>query len=101
MAYNSNPGNEDMYSDAEPAAEEQSETPAEERSEGEGQTAMLPKSILAGKEFKPGDEVVLKIVAMQDDSVVVEYAPEKGGEYEKPAAEAPASAPDEYGPMME
>lgn len=91
-----------MYSDAAPAAEEQAETPAEESSEGEGQTAMLPKSILAGKEFKPGDEVVLKIVAMQDDSVVVEYAPEKGGGGEQPTAEAPAQGgPDEYGPMME
>lgn len=39
-----------------------------------GQTALLPKSILAGKDFKPGDEVVLKVVHLYDDEVEVEYA---------------------------
>lgn len=43
----------------------------------EGETALLPKSILAGKEFKPGDEVVLKIVHMYEDEVEVAYASEK------------------------
>ena len=43
-------------------------------------TAVLPKEILGGKEFKPGDEVVLKILAIHDDSVEVTYAPEKGAD---------------------
>ncbi len=44
----------------------------------QGETTLIPKSILAGKDFKPGDEVVLKIVKLYDDQAEVEYAPEKG-----------------------
>lgn len=40
----------------------------------EGETALLPKSILAGKDFKPGEEVVLKVVHLYDDEVEVAYA---------------------------
>lgn len=67
---------------AEPAADQ----PASENTEnaaGEtdnenavGETALLPKTILAGKNFKPGDEVVLKVVHIYDDEVEVEYATE-------------------------
>jgi hypothetical protein len=49
----------------------------------EGETALLPKSILGGKDFKPGEEVVLKIVRMHDDEVEVAYAPAKPGEGEE------------------
>lgn len=54
--------------------------PMQEDDKMEGETAMLPKAILAGKEFKPGDEVVLKIVAMHEDEVEVAYATEGGSE---------------------
>jgi len=37
-------------------------------------TALLPKSILLGKTFNVGDEVVLKITGIHDDEVQVEYA---------------------------
>lgn len=47
--------------------------------EDQGNTALLPKSILAGKDFKPGEEVVLKIVRIHDDEVEVAYASEKPG----------------------
>ncbi len=53
------------------------------KEEEEGTTALLPKSILAGKEFKPGDEVVLKVVHLFDDEVEVSYATEKAGEKEE------------------
>lgn len=55
------------------APEEGNEEPHDES----GETALLPKSILAGKEFRPGEEVVLKIVRVHDDEVEVEYASEK------------------------
>lgn len=48
--------------------------------EGAGESAMLPKSILAGKDFNPGDELVLKVVAIHGDEVEVEYAKEGGDE---------------------
>jgi hypothetical protein len=51
----------------------------EGKEEMEGESALLPKSILAGKEFNVGDEVVLEIVAMHDDEVEVKYAKEKKG----------------------
>ena len=46
--------------------------------EGPSSTALLPKSILMGKEFNVGDEVVLKISAIHDNEVEVEYAPAEG-----------------------
>lgn len=55
----------------------------------EGETALLPKSILAGKEFKPGDEVVLKIVKEHGDQVEVQYATE---EPEEDTEAAPSGA---------
>ena len=46
------------------------------------ESAMIPKSILMGKNFNPGDEVVLKIKSFKGDMVEVEYAPEPGTEHE-------------------
>ena len=39
-----------------------------------GQTALIPKALLGGKEFKPGEEVVMKIVHDHGDEVEVAYA---------------------------
>ncbi len=48
----------------------------------EGATAFLPKSVLGGKQWKAGDEIVLTIKAIDPDTgeAEVSYAPEKGGE---------------------
>lgn len=75
-AYPGNPGqgSEDNYSDA-PQGNEPKDEGMEESPRG-----LLPKSILMGKDFKPGDEIVLKIDAIHDDEVEVSYAPEKGSE---------------------
>lgn len=68
---------DNMY-DEEPAqgqGEEQGEAPPEkDADEGEGQTALLPRSILAGKTFKPGDELVLKVDEIRGEEIVVSYA---------------------------
>lgn len=78
MAYG-NP-NSDYYpsDDAAPSqagSSEGTEPPkGDEDEKDEGVTALLPKSILAGKEFQPGEEVVLKIVHIYDDEVEVAYA---------------------------
>jgi hypothetical protein len=64
----------DMASDE---AQDKGETKDEKtEEEGAGESAMLPKSILAGKTFNPGDELVLKVVAIHGDEVEVEYAKE-------------------------
>lgn len=88
--YASNPGTaETMFADAEMPSPESKNEPAEPKEkERDGVTAMLPKTILAGKKFDVGDEVVLKIVAFHDDQVEVAYSygdegKEKGGDYEE------------------
>lgn len=64
---------DDLYDDSPSAPPESAK---DKKSEGEP-TALLDKSVLGGKEFNVGEEVVLKIVAMHDNEVEVEYAPEK------------------------
>ena len=61
----------------------------------ESPQALLPKSILGGKKFEVGDEVVLKIVGDHGDEVSVEYAPEEG-----PSSEG-KSANDELDEMSQ
>lgn len=80
-----------MYPQPDEPDETSADTPSDNGAGGEdekmaGETALLPKSILGGKEFQPGQEVMLKIVAMHDDQVEVEYAPEKPDENENPGA---------------
>lgn len=93
---------ENYYADAEapePQMPEQEPEPTEGESDSEA--AVLPKSILAGKKFKVGEEVVLKITGIQEDSITVEYATGKGGgekEYSKP--EAKSSNPGPMSSMM-
>lgn len=89
----------DLYSDAEPAAPEAPEAAPQEAEEP---TAELPKAVLGGKEFKPGEEVVLQVVQVLEDSVLVKYA---SGEKEEPSPEAeapaqPAAAPPGPGGAM-
>lgn len=100
-----------MYSDAEGSpAEEARETPEEESEEQEkAPEAEIPKSLLAGKDFKPGEEIVLEIVAVGEESVRVKYATEKGEYEEEPEPErgrgmmrGPGGPPqDEMAGMME
>ncbi len=91
-----NAGGEDLYSDgpAEPKPDDAAEKPEEgAEDKGDSVEAVLPRSILAGKTFNVGDEVVLKITAMRDDQISVAYAPAKGkdeGGEEAPEAEAPS-----------
>lgn len=66
---------DDLYDDSSPDKPPMEDKPKSD--EGEP-TALLDKSVLGGKEFNVGDEVVLKIVAMHDKEVTVAYAPEKG-----------------------
>jgi hypothetical protein len=69
-------------------------------SEAPGQpSALIPKALLAGKEFNVGDEVVLKITGMHGDSVQVEYAPEKGKGEEEYEGDKEAEAPPEEQPQ--
>lgn len=87
--YYSNPGTEEAGSDSPPA---NNQADSEDTETAEEQTALLPKTILGGKKFEVGDEVVLKIVSMYDDEVEVVYA--TGDEEETPNQPMQESSPD-------
>lgn len=98
---------EDYYSDGgeAPASSKAGETPQTGAGADDQPTGVLPKSILAGKKFKPGDEVVLEIVRIHDDEIEVKYASEKGKEEESEAPDGrepePASAPSGMSSMYD
>lgn len=72
--YADNPGPDAMTQ----TAKESTSSHADDTPVGEDEpTGLLPKSILAGKHFEPGDEIVLRITRIMDDQVEVAYAPEK------------------------
>lgn len=60
--------------EAAPGAAKGEDTAEKEDSQSEEQTALIPKGLLAGKSFKPGEEVVFKIVHEYEDEVEIAYA---------------------------
>jgi hypothetical protein len=54
-------------------------------------TGLLPKSVLGGKELKPGDECTLQIVADHGDEYEVKYADQGAEEPQDP--DGPGSSP--------
>ena len=60
------------------------DSPAEESSEGP--TAFLPKEMGGGKQWKPGDEIMLTVKAVDPETgeLQVAYAPEMGDEPGEP-----------------
>ena len=89
----------DYFSDAAPpsattpAPDEGSKNAEGKEGESDSQTAVIPLSVLGGKSFEPGQEVVLQIVSMNEDSAVVKYAEGKGEEEEEPPKEEAPPAP--------
>lgn len=63
--------------------------------EDEYETALLPKSILGGKKFDVGEEVVLKIVHDHGDEIEVQYASEKPDEKEPAGGKSDMEMADE------
>lgn len=82
---------EDLYGDGpdQTAAANSEETTQKERDEEtQGKTAVINSEICPG--MKPGDEMVLRIVAVNEGEYTVEYAPSKE---EPEQAGEPAEAP--------
>jgi hypothetical protein len=86
---------EDYYGDGDAAASGGGAKAPEEAGGEEphdtGTTAVVPSELCPG--MKVGDEMVLKIVGVDDDSYEVAYAP-KEGKSEQEEAPAPAPAPE-------
>ena len=104
MAYGNNPGpasggggGEDYYSDA-PAKAEAAQTDESKTDEGAMETT-IPKSLLMGKDFKVGEEVMFEITAMHGEEVSIKYATGKGSDEEKGEGSEMAAAPKGDGEM--
>jgi hypothetical protein len=85
---------EDYYGDGDAAAGGGAPAPEEsgdEQPHDTGTTAVVPSELCPG--MKVGDEMVVKIVGVDDDSYEVSYA-SKGGKGEAEEAPAPAPAPE-------
>ena len=78
-----------MSSAAPSSPMEESPTPesAPAPDDSEQPTAFLPKELGGGKVWKPGDEIVLRVKAVDPETgeMQVEYAPEKPGEPDEPS----------------
>jgi len=89
----------DYYPAPEEGTEPSSTIPPPKDEQGdteEGASALLPKSVLGGQDFKPGEEVVLQIKHVYSDEVEVAYAPKKPEEKTKSTM-----SPDEEIDMMD
>lgn len=65
------------------------EEPGGDQPHDTGTTAVVPSELCPG--MKVGDEMVVKILSVDDDSYEIAYAPKAGkGEKEEPAEAAPA-----------
>ena len=91
------PPKSNYYADAEPPQDQSGppdkDTSQEKEDAGDAQTAEIPKGVLGGKDFKPGEEVVMRVVQVMEDSVLVKYASGEKEEEEAPPEQAPAEAP--------
>ena len=85
----------EQQDEAAPAAGK-GESVDEEKGEQMGKTGIVPIAMLQGPKGEPvkvGDEIVVKVTAVEGDQAIIAYAPEKpGGDTETPEEE---SSPDE------
>ncbi len=100
-------GGDDNYSDG-PSDTSDSSAPADDSQEesSEGETALLPKSILMGKPINVGDTIELKIVAVHGKEVQVQPLvdqdqDEDTGNEENPTAPSQVPPDAEMAGMMQ
>jgi len=74
---------EDLFNDG------PSSTPKDMQKDGDQEEGLLPKSLMAGKDFKPGQEIVLEITGVQEKTFSVRYASEKGDKAKDESSEMP------------
>lgn len=90
------PAEEDLYGGSPAEAQMPEEMDAGMQESAESETAVLPTSILMGKNVEPGDSVILRVVRIGDGELEVAYDTEAGGEEEMgEEMMAPAGASEE------
>ena len=83
--YGSSPGSsQESYFDDGPST-----TPKDKQADGDQEEGLLPKSLMAGKDFKPGQEIVLEITGVQEKTFSVRYASEKGDKAKDESSDMP------------
>jgi len=66
---------DDLYgNDLKPAAVTEDSSSTDTKPDDGESSALLPKTVLGGKTFEPGDKVELEIVHVYDDEVEVRYS---------------------------
>jgi hypothetical protein len=86
---------EDYYGDGDGASDggaASTQGDPNEQPHDTGTTAVVPSELCPG--MKVGDEMVVKIVGVDDDSYEIAYAPKEGKPEEQEEAPAPAPAPE-------
>ena len=83
----------EMYEDGGPDEQKPEDQADDKHEDDQSPVTTIPKSLLAGKDFAPGDEVVFQIVSLHENEAVIRYAPEKP----KEGAEGEESAKPEMG----
>lgn len=91
----------DTADESPPAAADTSNEGSQQGTESDdevGETALVPKSILAGKDLQPGDTVTFKVVHLYDDEIALRPVSESKEEETEPQG---MSANDEIDSMAE
>lgn len=86
----------DAFSEYGSESKQSSQSPVTEEGapEGKAESIHIPAEFLQGTKFKPGDELVLKVISADEEGLEVEYAsPAEGG------GEGEMSANDEIDSM--
>lgn len=83
---------EDYYGDGDESGSASSSESGGEKPHDTGVTAVVPSELCPG--MKVGDEMVVKIIGVDDDSYEVAYAPKEGKPEEQEETPAPAPAPE-------
>lgn len=81
---------DDLYSDgADSQGGDDAKAPDKaDEQQDDATEAVLPKAILAGKEFNVGDEVVLTVTGIHDDQISVKYSTSKADDSGKDEGKA-------------
>ena len=91
----------DYYDDKTDSAEAEPKTAAEDRNEDSSeQTALIPKSILGGKDCQPGEELAMKVVHVYEDEVEVEFAGYNNDSKKRSAMDNAEGGLDKYAKEM-
>ena len=100
MAAYGNPGpkmgagsDAEMYEDGGPDEQKPDEQADDKHEDDQSPVQEVNASILGGKDIKPGQEFMCKLVSRHGDMAVIQYAPEKEEHEEQPPGDGESPMP--------